>query len=323
MSGHDHHHGTGKALAVTVTVNLALTALKWTAFLFTGSPSLFGEAAHSSADALNPIVLWIGRRRAARPAHDRHPYGHGKETFFWSLIAAQLMLLVGAALTAWHGIETLMSGRQPDQSRIALGILSAAILAEGYSFIRTWRELKRRRGAAGRIGASSDPVLLAIIFENGADVLAVACALAGFGLYTLTGDARWDAGFSLAIAAILAASSFFLINRNRSLIIGEAAPPETAEKIAALIRTRPSVAEVASVTAVMDGPERVAVRAAIRWNEAWFNERWYGMPDACSFHPKRSFWLLSLVSSETATIKAVVQRAMPEVDTVDITVLTD
>lgn len=319
MSGHHHQgDGTGKALLVTVIVNLALTAIKWVAFAITGSPSLFGEAAHSSADALNPILLWVGRKRGARPTDGRHQFGHGRETFFWSLIAALMMLVGGSLLTAWHGIETLISGTRPQYSWIALAIMGCAFIAESYSFIRSWKELGGEGKAVKRLRESRDSVLLGIIFENGADVLTVTLALCGFGLCALTGDARWDGAFSLLIALLLAASSVFLINRNRSLLIGETAPAEVVERIAAVVRGRPSVTQVVALSTMMRDPHHVACRIVLRWNTAWFSERWNSMPDATPGHPKCAAWTVMLVSNETENIRAAIRRDNPEVTDIEI-----
>jgi cation diffusion facilitator family transporter len=330
MSGHHHHpstgsgrsgDGTGRALLITVAVNLSLTAAKWLAFAVTGSPSLFGEAAHSTADSMNPIVLWIGRRRGRRPVDARHPLGHGRETFFWSLIASLMMLFIGSFLTAWRGIVTLVSGHRPEYSPIALAILGCALAGESWSFFRSWKELKGNGGAVRRLRESRDSVLLGIIFENGADVLTVILALAGFGLYALTGDARWDGAFSLMIAALLAVSSLFLINRNRSLLIGESAPSDIIPKIAAAVCGRASVGELVAVCAVMASPDHVSCKVTVRWNADWFTGRWFSMPDATSFHPKKADWLLSLVTSEVETVKASVLRSVPDVSSVEIVIV--
>ncbi len=272
MSDHHHAHdggghGAGKAVSVTLVVNLCITAAKWFAFAVTRSPSLFGEAAHSTADSLNPLVLWLGHRRSGRPAHDRHPHGHGREAYFWSLIAAQLMLLVGATLTAWHGIETIVDGNVPRISAAAIIVMAFAAVGESYSLFVVWRQMReeRRQGKEGK-----NPILLALLVENGADVLGVLLAFAGYGIYALTGNALWDAGFSMAIAALLAATSLFLINRSRSLIIGESAGPGVEAAVRDAIEERPRFATAVRVTTTMRGPEEIECHVEMQWNHMWF-----------------------------------------------------
>lgn len=274
MSGHHHHHahggdghGAGKAVSVTLFVNLCVTAAKWFAFAVTRSPSLFGEAMHSTADSMNPLVLWLGHRRSSRPAHGRHPLGHGRESYFWSLIAAQLMLLVGASLTAWHGIETIVAGTVPRISGAAIAVMVCAAVGEAYSLLTVWRQMRKER-KEGKSGGN--PLLLALLVENGADVMGITLAFAGYGIYTLTGNALWDAAFSLAIAALLASTSLFLINRNRSLIVGEAAGPDVEAAVRSAIDARPKFATVVRLTATIRGPGEVECHLEMRWDPLWF-----------------------------------------------------
>lgn len=309
--GHDHHAGTAKAVSVTLVVNIAIMAAKWFAFALTRSPSLFGEAAHSTADTLNPFVLWIGQRRSKRPAHRRHPLGHGREAFFWSLVAAELMLVVGAVLTARHGIETLLTGRVPHVSNVALGVMGFAAVGEAYSLWVVWRRMRKGLRAGGRIRDTGNTVLLALLIENAVDILGVALACMGYGLYVATGNAVWDAAFSLAIAAVLAVSSLFLINRSRSLIIGEAAPPDVEHAVIRLLQSRPSVAEVRQVVTVMRGPEDVGCVIVLRWDAEWFAAKWRALAGGESPPQPLVPWVFALTRTETEAIKDTVRSHVP------------
>lgn len=314
MSGHHHHHhdGTRSAVIATLVVNLAITAAKWVAFAVTGSPSLFGEAAHSTADSMNPLVLWFGHRRSTRPSHPRHPHGHGREAFFWTLVAAIMMLAIGSALTASHGIESLRTGAVPDRSPLALAIMTMAFVSESWSLLVVWRRLRlETRGKAGGIRGSRNTILLALLVENGADVLGVTLAFAGYGLFALTGDPRWDGAFSLAIAALLACSSLYLINRSRSLIIGESAPEETVSAIGKAA-ARPSVAKVVSVVAVMRSPHDVECRVTVSWNPEWFARR------AMNGNGVSVTGLIAAIREETAALREDVRREVHDVTRVDV-----
>jgi zinc transporter 9 len=314
--GHDHGAGTSRAVTATLAVNLLITAAKWFAFAVTRSPSLFGEAAHSTADSLNPLVLWIGHKRSKRPAHARHPLGHGREAFFWSLIAAELMLVVGAALTARHGIETLLTGHVPAVSPVALGVMAFAAVAETWTLALVWRRMRAEGRGTVRVRDGKNPILLALLVENGADVLGVLLALAGYGLYVLTGNPVWDACFSLAIAALLACSSIFLINRSRSLIIGESAPSEVEHDVLRAVRARPSVAEVRRVVTVMRGPEDVGCLIVLRWNDEWFCRKWQMFAGGGTAAPVQL--VFALTRAETDSIKEEVRALEPTITQVDI-----
>lgn len=319
--GHDHGSGTGKAVSVTLIVNLLITAAKWFAFAITRSPSLFGEAVHSTADSMNPIVLWIGHRRSGRPAHRRHPLGHGREAFFWSLIAAELMLVVGAVLTARHGIETIVTGHVPRPSVFALGVMAFAAAGEALSLAVVWRRMRKDMRGGARLRDSGNPLLLGLLIENGADILGVLLALSGYGLYMLTGAALWDGCFSLAIAALLAVSSLFLINRSRSLIIGEAAPAEIERTVVRTLRARRSIAEVRRVVTMLRGPEDIGCLVALRWDPDWFAARWRAAASSAAQPQFPVTWLFVLTRAETESIKEEVRAAAPGISQLEIEII--
>ncbi|HTM68039.1 MAG TPA: cation diffusion facilitator family transporter [Candidatus Binatia bacterium] len=315
---HDHHAGTAKAVSVTLVVNIVIMIAKWFAFALTRSPSLFGEAAHSTADTLNPFVLWIGQRRSARPAHRRHPLGHGREAFFWSLIAAELMLVVGAVLTARHGIETLLTGRVPHVSRIALAVMGMAAVGETYSLLVVWRRMRKTLRAGARLRDTGNTMLLALLVENSADILGVTLACAGYGLYVATGNAVWDACFSLAIAALLGVSSLFLIDRSRSLLIGEAAPPDVEHAVLRLLQARRSIAEVRRIVTVMRGPEDVGCIIVLRWDPEWFAAKWRAIAGGQGQPQPLVPWVFALTRAEADAIKEEVRAHVPAITQLQI-----
>ncbi|MFA6603830.1 MAG: cation diffusion facilitator family transporter [Patescibacteria group bacterium] len=326
MAGHHHHDhdGTARTVAVNLTVNATLTLAKWLAYFLTGSPSLFGEAAHSTADSLNPILLWFGLRRGRLPKDAAHPLGHGRETFFWSLIAAEMMLLLGAGLTAYHGLKTIITGDRPDYSPWSLGIMGFALCAEGFTLFLSWKKIRQERGAtlAAKIRGTSDTVTLGILIENGVDALAVLLAFLGFGLFALTGQPLWDAGFSLAIAALLATSSLFLINRNRSLLVGETARPETVARIILIAAVHPAVDVVVAATAVMLDADRVHCHLQLRLKTDGFVWRWCSGPAARPYLAGDPVtWTLDQLTKELASVRSAIRSSVPEVASVDIEIV--
>lgn len=280
---HHHHEGTAKAIFVSLAVNIMLTLLKWMAFLFTWSPSLFGEAAHSTADSLNPLLLWFGFRRSRKPKDKDHPLGHGREAFFWSLMAAQMMFIVGCVATAFHGVRSIVTGHVPVISWWAGGIMLFALVAEGYSLIVAWSNIKsadkEKRASASDAVRSKNPIVQALVLENGADMLGVLLAVCGYGLYLLTGNPIWDGIFSLAIAALLACSSTFLIRRNMSLITGETADEQTHKNITETLKGIPTVMEIQEVVATMVGPEEVKCRVHVHLNYDALYQEFYNDED--------------------------------------------
>jgi cation diffusion facilitator family transporter len=322
MAGHHHHgHGhaaTARALLVTLATNAFLTLLKWTAFAVTGSASLFAEAMHSTADLVNPVILQVGARLASRDADPRHPRGYGRERLFWSLIAAIVMLLVGGVANGWHGIQALRSGEAPHPSPIALGIMGVALALESWSLIVSLRAIGAKGiGDAWRaVRGSRDTAALAIAFENAADILGVLLAFTGFALYVATGNAAWDAIFSILIALLLTASSVFLILRNRSLITGEAPDAETAQRIRDVIAHRGS-AEVLEVTVVMADEHRFDVLIRLRWHERWFAIRYdMGMSRFRASAPVD--WAIRRIAHERTWLEHAVRGHFPDARDVHI-----
>lgn len=257
---HHHHHGKGteQALNVTLAVNVVLTFAKWTAFIFTRSSSLFAEAVHSTFDTMNPLVLWIGHRRSRRPKDDQHPMGHTREAFFWPLIAAIMMFAFGAGFTAYRGIHSLIVGHVPEMHWWAAVIMVGALIGEGVSLLMSRRALK-----GDGIHETKNTTALALVFENFVDMLGVTLALAGYGLFLLTGQAVWDAIFSIAIACLLAYASIYLIRRNMSLITGETADEKTLEEIRETALGSPFVMRVTGLTVSMTGPEDMCCRMSV------------------------------------------------------------
>lgn len=321
MSGHHHHdHGgealTTRALLVTLRVNIVLMCMKWAAFAFSGSASLYAEALHSTADTLNPFLLRIGDRRGNRDACGRHPQGHLRERLFWSLLAAIGMLLVGGCWNAYHGIEALVSGHRPEPSALALGIMGFALVLEARSLYVSLQALGQGsfRERLRSLRTSRDTAVLAVVFENFADILGVTLALAGFGLYVLTGNPVWDAVFSLAIAGMLMTSSVFLIARNRSLIIGETLGEDVTGFIRDVVAHRGS-ARVIDVQATAADGHHFDVVIRLSWNERWFVTR----HDRAISRLRSSApvdWTLRRIAHERRWIEHAVRGHYPDATTV-------
>lgn len=320
MSGHHHHgDGTAKALAVTLSVNVMLTLLKWTAFFFTGSSSLFAEAAHSTADTLNPIFLRIGFVRAKKPADSLHPQGYGKETFLWSMIAAQGMLLLGAGFSAYHGISALITGHAPSYSPIALGILAVALVSEGYSLFKSMQAMELGEDSLwATIRDTKNTVLLGVVFENTVDMLGLLLAITGFSLYLYTGNPVWDALFSLIIAGILTFSSVFLIRKSMSLLTGECGPDEVPEFVEGVVTGRGS-AKVERVETLMLDAHHFSITVYVQWNDSWFVKKYHRRGTNIADMTEAG-WAIKRLILETRMISEAIRERFPEATRVDIVI---
>ncbi|MEU6913276.1 cation diffusion facilitator family transporter [Streptomyces olindensis] len=258
--------GSDRRTRVTVLValaaNLVIAAAKAVGGLAAASPALLSEAAHSMADSLNEVFLLAALRRSRRPADRRHPFGYGKERFFWSLLAAVGIFVMGGCFSFFQGFEALTGGAQEGLDGYVAGlvVLGIALLAEGASLLRALYQVRRQGG--GREGLR-DPALRTVVAEDGTAVLGVTLAIAGMALHMVTGQVVWEAAASLAIGALLVYVAYRLGRDARDQLIGEAADPEASGRIQALLRAQPEIDSVEALFTMKTGLDSALVAARV------------------------------------------------------------
>src|SRR5947208_8141890 len=192
---------TPVTVLVALAANLLIAVAKAVGGLVAGSPALLSEAAHSVADSFNEVFLLAALRRSRRPADKRHPFGYGKERFFWSLLAAVGIFVMGGCFSFFQGAEALANGAEEKLTGYVAGliVLGVAFLAEGASLLRATHQVRRQGG----MGGLRDPALRTVVAEDGTAVLGVTLAAAGMALHMVTGQVAWEASASFAIGALL------------------------------------------------------------------------------------------------------------------------
>ncbi|MFF8726719.1 cation diffusion facilitator family transporter [Streptomyces sp. NPDC015171] len=253
----DRH--TRVTVLVALGANLVIAVAKAVGGVLAGSPALLSEAAHSVADSLNEVFLLAALRRSRRPADDRHPFGYGKERFFWSLLAAVGIFVMGGCFSFFQGVEALRSGADEKFSGYVAGliVLGVALLAEGASLLRALHQVRRSDGGL------RDPALRTVVAEDGTAVLGVTLALAGMALHMVTGQVVWEASASLAIGVLLVCVAYRLGRDARDQLIGEAADPELRGRIRALLRAQPEIDSVEALFTMQTGLDSTLVAARI------------------------------------------------------------
>src|SRR5689334_24625282 len=187
---------------------------------------MLSEAAHSVADTMNQVFLLVSLRFAEREPDVEHPFGYGKERFFWSFMAAVMIFVSGAVFSALQGIDRIRSpGGGEESFPVAYAVLGFALVAEGISLARAARQTRREAREGGRsplryVRRSRDPTTKTVLFEDTAAVVGVVLALAGVGLSQATGSPVWDGVASLAIALLLAVVAVALGHDTYELLIG-------------------------------------------------------------------------------------------------------
>ncbi|MFF5475789.1 cation diffusion facilitator family transporter [Streptomyces sp. NPDC012935] len=255
-------HRTRVTVLVALAANLVIAVAKAVGGLLAQSPALLSEAAHSVADSMNEVFLLAALRRSRRPADARHPFGYGKERFFWSLLAAVGIFVMGGCFSFFQGFEALRGGGEEKFTGYVAGmvVLGVAFVAEGLSLLRALYQVRRQGGAAGGL---RDPALRTVVAEDGTAVVGVTLAFAGMALHMVTGQVVWEASASLAIGALLVYVAFRLGRDARDQLIGEAADPEAAARIRALLEAQPEIDSVEALLTMKTGLETALVAARV------------------------------------------------------------
>ncbi|MFF8941959.1 cation diffusion facilitator family transporter [Streptomyces sp. NPDC014864] len=248
-------------MLVALAANLVIAVAKAVGGLLAGSPALLSEAAHSVADSLNEVFLLAALHRSRRPADRRHPFGYGKERFFWSLLAAVGIFVMGGCFSFLQGIEALRNGAEETFGGYVAGliVLGVALLAEGTSLLRALHQVRRQGGKGGL----RDPALRTVVAEDGTAVLGVTLAIIGMALHMITGQVVWEASASLAIGGLLVYVAYRLGRDARDQLIGEAADPELTDRIRNLLRAQPEIDSVEALFTMQMGLDCVMVAARI------------------------------------------------------------
>ncbi|MFF5438379.1 cation diffusion facilitator family transporter [Streptomyces achromogenes] len=253
---------TRVTVLVALAANLVIAVAKAAGGALAGSPALLSEAAHSVADSLNEVFLLAALRRSRRPADTRHPFGYGKERFFWSLLAAVGIFVMGGCFSFLQGVEALRGGAEEEFSGYVAGliVLGVALVAEAGSLLRALHQVRRQGGG---LGGLRDPALRTVVAEDGTAVLGVSLALVGMALHMATGQAVWEASASLAIGVLLVYVAYRLGRDARDQLIGEAADPELSGRIGALLRAQPEIDSVEALFTMKLGLDSTLVAARI------------------------------------------------------------
>ncbi|GAA3843403.1 cation diffusion facilitator family transporter [Streptomyces phyllanthi] len=247
---------------VALGANLVIAVAKAVGGLLAGSPALLSEAAHSVADSMNEVFLLAALRRSRRPADSRHPFGYGKERFFWSLLAAVGIFVMGGCFSFFQGVQAFTSGAEESYDGYVAGlvVLGVALLSEGASLLRALHQVHRQGGGADGL---RDPALRTVVAEDGTAVLGVTLAIAGMALHMVTGQVVWEASASLAIGALLVYVAYWLGRDAREQLIGRAADPEPSHRIRSLLEAQPEIDSVEAFLTMQLGLDSILVAARV------------------------------------------------------------
>jgi cation diffusion facilitator family transporter len=272
----DSGNGGGEStltVLVAMGANAGIGVMKLVAGILTGSAAMLAEAAHSVADTVTEVLLLTALKRSDRKPDRQHPFGYGKERFFWALIAAVSIFVSGAVFAAYEGISTMLGeGEEQTLIWVAYAVLGGSFVLEGISWIQAVRQLRSEARKDETtpfkwLRQTDDPTVKTVFFEDSAALIGLLLALAGVGLHQLTGSAFWDGLASLLIAVLLSGVAYVLTGTNKGLLIGRQAELRTVYDLRDALAERPEVEQVVDLLTMMIGTDQILLCARLDFND--------------------------------------------------------
>jgi cation diffusion facilitator family transporter len=249
-----------KVLYAALIGNILVAVTKLAAAFLTGSSAMLSEAVHSLVDTANEVLLLYGMRRAARPADARHPFGHGREIYFWSFMVALLMFTLGAGVSIRQGVQRTLHPVEITRPMVSYAVLALAALFEGASWWVALREFRNVKGELSYLEAirrSKDPPGFMVLLEDSAALLGIGIAWAGTAGSQAFHQPRLDGAASILIGLLLGAVALLLARETKALLLGEEARPEIIATICREAEGLPGILRANGLFTVQLGPREV------------------------------------------------------------------
>ncbi len=258
--GHENEH-RGAVLAA-LAANLAIAIVKFLGFVFTGAASLLAEAIHSVADTANQGLLLFGARRAQREPSAEHPFGYGKERYFWAFVVSMVLFTGGGLFALFEGEEKLRNPHELESLGVAITILLIAVVFEGLSLrtaVRHANAIRADQSWFAFIRHSKEAELPVVLLEDTGALIGLAFALVGVSAAAITGDPRFDALGSVGIGLLLVMIALTLAVEMKSLLIGESASRDDVAAVRSAVESHPTVRRITSMQTQQLGPNELFV----------------------------------------------------------------
>ncbi len=256
------------SVLAAIFANGVVAAAKFVVAAITGSSAMLSEAIHSVVDTGDGLLLWVGMRRSRRPADAMHPFGHGKELYFWTTVVSILIFAVGGGMSAYEGILHIIHPALAQNEVWSYGVLGFAFVFESISWGTAYKEFRKVQGDRSiweEIRVTKDPLVFVVLFEDSAALLGILIAAGGILLGHLTGSPYFDGAASILIGLLLMAVAVLLARESRGLLIGEAADPRTLADVKAAASRDPGVESIGRALTVHFGPDTVVLNLELRF----------------------------------------------------------
>ena len=254
-----------------LVANFGIAVAKFVAAGITGSSSMLTEGVHSLVDCGNQLLLLYGQRRAKQPPDHAHPFGYGRELYFWAFVVAMLIFAVGAGVSIYEGVQHYRNPEPLENPTINYIVLGVAFLLEGGSWTIAVREIAAQRGDGSwwqQVTRSKDPSHFVVLFEDSAALIGLALAATGVWASHYFGDPRLDGLASIAIGLVLTFVALLLAREAKGLIIGESADPALILSIRRALEARPEITSINHVRTIHTAPESIFVAVSADFADA-------------------------------------------------------
>jgi cation diffusion facilitator family transporter len=259
-------HSSRTAIIAALVGNLLIAVTKGIAAAITGSSAMISESVHSLVDSGNEVLLLYGQHRAAKPPDQRHPFGYGRELYFWCFVVALLIFAVGAGVSNYEGVIHIRHPEPISRPWINFLVLGLSFLFESATWWFAWRAFQSARGDMpfwDEVEASKDPTTFRVLFEDSAALIGIVIAALGTWL-SLHYYAPWiDGAASILIGLVLAGVAMLLARESKALLIGERAAPALSRSIRQMIEAEPCVLHVIDITTSQLAPDQVIASLSI------------------------------------------------------------
>lgn len=251
-----------KAIYAALAGNSLIAVTKFAAAAYTGSSAMLSEGIHSLVDTGNQVLLLFGIKQSGKPADSEHPFGHGKEIYFWCFIVAMLIFALGGSVSIYQGVQHLSATEPISNMLVNYVVLGFALVFEVGALWVAFGEFNKSRGDQSIVAAvkdGKDPTLFVVVFEDTAASLGLLIALFGLLMYQLTGNPVFDAAASIAIGVVLILTAFWLAVESKGLLIGESASIQVRQDIGQILEQDPRVDAVNEAATLHMGPDFIIV----------------------------------------------------------------
>jgi cation diffusion facilitator family transporter len=260
------------AVLAALVGNVGLAILKGVAAAFTGSAAMLAETFHSIADTGNQALLFLGMYLGTRPPDRRHPFGHGKNVYFWAFVVSVMLFSLGGAFSIWEAVRKYLHPGESHGEGLAwaYGVLAGGFVFEAISLgvaLHTLGKIKGDRSIWRYWRDNRDPTLPTVVLEDTAALLSLAVAAGGLTLAHVTGNVLWDAAASATIGVTLVVVAVFLAIENYSLLIGEAAAEDVENRIRAIVSADGAVTSVVALHTMHVGPHDLLIVVTVDFRD--------------------------------------------------------